>query len=77
MIFVLAMNFPREKLVLSIPTYGLSFLLEDPNDNKLGAPILTRGPPQGQTRTLGMAASYEVKRVFLLFFEKLKFIRFL
>ena len=55
---------PKEKLVLGIPTFGLSFIMEDENKYQLGDSILAQGYPGRQTRTVGMLASYEV-RIFL------------
>lgn len=52
---------PKEKLVLSIPTFGLSFIMEDENKYQLGDSILAQGYPGRQTRTVGMLASYEVR----------------
>jgi hypothetical protein len=52
---------PKEKLVLSIPTFGLSFILEDAQKYQLGDAILAQGYPGRQTRTVGMLASYEVR----------------
>jgi hypothetical protein len=45
---------------MSIPTYGLSFLLEDENKYQIGDKISTQGLPGRITHTKGMLASYEI-----------------
>jgi hypothetical protein len=61
LLFVLSMGVPREKLIVSIPTYGLSFALEDQKKYRIGDAIVGLGQPGRQTRTSGMLAAYEVK----------------
>jgi hypothetical protein len=46
---------------MSIPTYGLSFLLENENKYAIGDKILAPGISGPITHTTGMLASYEVK----------------
>ena len=46
---------------MSIPTYGLTFLLENENQYQLGDQILAQGFPGRITHTIGMLASYEVR----------------
>jgi len=45
---------------MSIPTYGLSFLLEDENKYQIGDSVLSLGFPGPITHTMGILASYEV-----------------
>jgi hypothetical protein len=46
---------------MSIPTYGLSYLLEDENKYQIGDKISGLGAPGRITNTQGILASYEVK----------------
>jgi hypothetical protein len=59
--FILASGVPKDKLIMSIPTYGLSFLLEDENKYQIGDQISAQDLPGPITHTTGMLASYEVK----------------
>jgi hypothetical protein len=46
---------------MSIPTYGLSYLLEDENKYQIGDRIIAPGLPGRITHTIGMLASFEVR----------------
>jgi hypothetical protein len=59
--FILSAGVPKEKLIMSIPTYGLSFVLDDENKYQIGDQISTPGLPGSITHTTGILASYEVK----------------
>lgn len=54
------MNVPKEKIIMSIPTYGLSYILEDGNKYQIGDKISAPGLPGPITNTPGILASYEV-----------------
>jgi hypothetical protein len=58
----LAHDVPKSKLILSIPTYGLSFELDNPKRIQLNGSVIAQGAPGRITHTLGMLASYEVKK---------------
>ncbi len=72
--FILSSGVPKNKLILSIPTYGLSFLLEDENKYQIGNEILAEGFPGRMTHTIGMLASYEVKILKLKIQQKNQFL---
>jgi len=59
--FILSAGVPKEKLIMSIPTYGLSFVLDDENKYEIGDQISAPGLPGPITHTTGILASYEVK----------------
>ena len=61
--FILQVGVPKEKLIMSIPTYGLSVLLENANQYQIGDRITDLGTPGDITNTKGLLASYEVKFV--------------
>jgi len=58
--FILQTGVPKDKLIMSIPTYGLSFLLEDENKYQIGDKIAEQGFPGRITHTIGVLASYEI-----------------
>jgi hypothetical protein len=59
--FILEVGVPKDKLIMSIPTYGLSLVLEDENKYQIGDKISGLGAPGRITNTQGILASYEVK----------------
>lgn len=61
--FILSSGVPKDKLILSVPTYGLSFVLENENKYQIGEKISAQGFPGRQTHTIGMLASYEVRKI--------------
>ncbi|CAF1311435.1 unnamed protein product [Adineta steineri] len=58
--FILSSDVPKEKLIMGIPTYGLSFLLENENKYSIGDNILASGLPGRITHIPGILASYEI-----------------
>jgi hypothetical protein len=70
LIFTLSAGVPKEKLILSIPTYGLSFLLENEDKYQIGDKISAQGLPGRVTNTTGILASYEVNHFHLTIFRK-------
>ncbi|CAF3871503.1 unnamed protein product, partial [Adineta steineri] len=58
--FILSSDVPKEKLIMGIPTYGLSFLLENENKYSIGDNILASGLPGRMTHIPGILASYEI-----------------
>ena len=58
--FWLRAGAPKEKLIVGIPTYGMSFTLENPAKHDMRAPA-TGGGKRGQyTQEEGTLAYYEV-----------------
>jgi len=53
-------GFPASKLLISIPTYGRTYTLADPEDNGLGAPSLGNGEPGYYTGEPGFITYYEI-----------------
>lgn len=49
-----------EKLVLGIPTFGISFMLKDPKNTTIGAPMTRAGEPGPFTKIPGTLAYYEI-----------------
>jgi hypothetical protein len=68
--FILSAGVPKEKLVFSIPTYGLSFILENEDKYHIGDKISAQGLPGRITNITGMLASYEVNNFPLTSFQE-------
>ncbi|NXH21869.1 CHIA chitinase, partial [Bucco capensis] len=51
---------PAEKLLVGFPTYGHNFILQNPSDTAVGAPITGAGPAGPYTRQAGFLAYYEI-----------------
>lgn len=51
---------PAEKVIMGVPTYGVSFTLADPSNNGIGAPISGPGKPGQYTAGAGALAYYEI-----------------
>ncbi|KAL1772220.1 putative chitinase 3 [Sigmodon hispidus] len=49
-----------EKLIVGFPTYGHTFILSDPSNTGIGAPIISAGPPGKYTDETGLWAFYEI-----------------
>jgi spore germination protein YaaH len=58
--FILSAGVPKEKLILSIPTYGLSFVLNNENKYSIGDKITEQGSPGRISNRAGLLASEEV-----------------
>ncbi|BFZ20890.1 hypothetical protein BsWGS_23929 [Bradybaena similaris] len=56
----LEVGMPKDRLVVGIPTYGMSFTLADPADNGVHAPAAGGGRMGDYTRETGIMAYYEV-----------------
>lgn len=65
MMFILSTGLPKEKLILSIPTYGLSFVLQNENKYFIGDQIAEQGSPGRITDRTGLLALTEVRRIFI------------
>ena len=63
LLFSFSTGVPKEKLVMSIPTYGLTFVLQDENKYQVGDKIIAQGFPGRLTHTIGMLSSYEVRSI--------------
>ena len=59
--FWLAKGAPRNKLILGLATYGMTFTLKDPNQNGILAPAFGGGRGAQYTNENGIIAFYEVK----------------
>lgn len=51
---------PKSKIVVGIPTYGKSFILDNAVNNGVGAPTTGRGPAGRFTGEAGALSYYEV-----------------
>ncbi|CAK6439200.1 unnamed protein product [Pipistrellus nathusii] len=51
---------PAEKLIVGFPTYGHTYILSNPSDHGIGAPITGPGPAGPYTRQSGFWAYYEI-----------------
>ncbi|CAH1100329.1 unnamed protein product [Psylliodes chrysocephalus] len=51
---------PSKKLILGIPAYAKNFVLDDPNNNGIGAPVAGIGRPGLFTQEDGLLSYYEV-----------------
>ncbi|XP_006865985.1 PREDICTED: acidic mammalian chitinase-like [Chrysochloris asiatica] len=51
---------PAEKLIVGFPAYGHTFLLSNPSNHGIGAPITGPGPAGPYTRQSGFWAYYEI-----------------
>ncbi|KAK9503979.1 hypothetical protein O3M35_010428 [Rhynocoris fuscipes] len=60
--YLLEKGVRKDILNLGIPTFGRTFILEDPNNNGLGAPASGQGQEGEATRTKGYKAYYEICR---------------
>lgn len=58
--FILSAGVPKEKLILGIPTYGLSFVLNNENKYSIGDKITEQGSPGRISDRSGFLASEEV-----------------
>lgn len=54
---------PKDKLIVGIPSYGMSFTLADPSKNGVHARAVGGGRMGEYTRETGILAYYEVSRV--------------
>ncbi|NP_001399479.1 chitinase 3-like 3 precursor [Rattus norvegicus] len=50
----------REKLIVGFPAYGHNFILSDPSNTGINAPIVSTGPPGKFTGEAGLWAYYEI-----------------
>jgi len=57
---------PASKLLIGVPTFGRTYILANPDDHGLGAPIIDSGPPGIYTGERGFLAYYEVFQCVLL-----------
>ena len=57
---MISLGVPKGKLILSIATYGLSFLLENQVKYQTGSKILGQGFPGPITNRKGILAAFEV-----------------
>jgi len=57
---------PKEKLLIGMPAYGRSFLLEDPKKFDIGAPAKSGGTAGKYTDEEGFLAYYEVRDDFIV-----------
>lgn len=55
-----SMGAPKEKIVIGMPTYGRSFTLADPLNNRVNAPASGGGKAGDFTKEGGFLAYYEV-----------------
>ena len=51
---------PRDRLVVGLPTYGMSFTLKNAHSHGLRAPVLGGGEPGRYTGEKGIMSYYEV-----------------
>lgn len=51
------------KLVVGMAAYGRGFILSDPQEDYLGAPVAGPSPRESVTREPGMLSYYEVSQV--------------
>ena len=51
---------PPEKILIGLATYGRSFMLQDPEQYDIGAPVTDAGKPGRLTLEPGFAAHFEV-----------------
>lgn len=58
--FWLNIGIPKSKLIVGIPTYGMSYTLEDPSDNGIQAPASGGGKMGQYTSETGILSYYEV-----------------
>lgn len=58
--FLLSSGIPKEKLILSIPTYGLTYTLDNPDQYRIGDLIASKGLPGPDTQTPGIISTFEV-----------------
>ncbi|CAG5126323.1 unnamed protein product [Candidula unifasciata] len=56
----LDVGIPREKLIVGIPTYGMSFTLANPSNSEVHAPAVGGGRMGDYTRETGILAYYEI-----------------
>ena len=56
---------PKEKIIPGIPTFGLSFQLENENRYQIGNKITAPGFPGRVTDRAGLLSAYEVYQIFL------------
>lgn len=61
--FILSAGVPKEKLILGIPTYGLSFVLNNENKYSIGDKITEQGSPGRMSDRSGFLATEEVNEV--------------
>ncbi|CAF4935194.1 unnamed protein product [Rotaria sp. Silwood1] len=57
---ILSYGISKDKLIMSIPTYGLSFILEDNNKYNINDRLLGQGFPGRITHKKGILAAYEI-----------------
>lgn len=51
---------PKNKIIIGVATYGRSFTLSNPKNNKVNSPVSGRGKPGKYTGIIGGLAYYEV-----------------
>jgi chitinase len=56
----ISLGFPKEKIIMGIPTYGQSFSLSDPKNTAIGAPVYGGGKAGEYTLTAGILSYYEI-----------------
>ena len=60
LMFLLSVGVPKEKLILSIPTYGLTYTLESVDQYRIGDLIVSKGLPGPTTQTPGLISTFEI-----------------
>ena len=58
--FWLDQGIPKEKLIVGIPTYAMTFTLSDQSQHDVRAPAISGGNPGEFTKETGVLAYYEV-----------------
>lgn len=61
LMFLLSAGVPKDKLILSIPTFGLTYTLESPEQYRIGDMIASKGLPGPSTQTPGILSKSEVR----------------
>ncbi|XP_057658566.1 chitotriosidase-1-like [Diorhabda carinulata] len=59
----LAAGLPSKKLALGIPAYAKNFVLEDPDNHNIGAPVQSIGEAGPYTQEQGLLAYFEVLQI--------------
>jgi len=58
--YLLSQGVPAKKIILGIPTYGRTLMMEDQTKNAIYDPAIDRGPPGPYTQEAGYLAYYEL-----------------